>query len=512
MTNNRNETAVSEILGAMLLLFIVVTAFSLIYFYINSDSGPAPQTYVHLIGSIDGENVTLKHMGGESLDGKDPITFNVAGEKQPYLIKDWLLDSNSNGKWDFGEQILYHFDVLNHLDRLDQYEFIGVQAIDDYSNAIDFQGPVSTDYVSDVGLSIKINNSFPEQGQRISIILSAWCLRGDFPAAGGVKINCTLPEGLEFIGYVADQGTYNNASGIWNLGNLLVENSPVNLTIEAQVNAIPYHEPTQLGLVFEGSEYTSGSVSVWQNTYLSGLRFALNDETIFPHDGSVELTVVTCGGESLPLAEVALPPTIITESNYHPIGQDLRNTPYPGGYAPLSSAIRLVTDRMSKSPNFQKEKEQLVLIVSSGNPDCVWDETLGNGYGARVSSDKNQVHMDTITAKDYLHSQFDFNSSIDELNAITVAKTVEFRNSSFLNASIVLPPPGAIYNRTNPVIEPGWVYEVEPGKDAFQEAFSTIIKMLLNKIEIKASVVDSTTIDPNPDNNYYMIYIQPRFV
>lgn len=512
MTNKRNENAVSEILGALLLLLIVILTFSVIYFYVISEDGPVPKKYVFIVGDINGQNVTLTHTGGESLDANDTISFTEAGKKESYLIKDYLIDENDNTKWDFGEKILYKIDLLNHLDLLDQYESIGVQAIDGGSNAIAFQGPVRTKYKSDVGVSIKVNNSHPIQGQPISITISAWCLGGDIPAAGGVIINFTLPQGIEFINYTAEQGSYNITSGMWNLGNLLVKDSPVNLTIKGIVNPVPFHEPTQLGLIFEGSEYTSGSVSVWQNTYLSGLRFALNAYTTFPHDGSVELTIVSCGGTNPPLAKVELSPTIITESNYFHIGQDLRSTPYIGGYAPISSAIRLITDQMVKSTNFSKEKRQLVLIVSSGNPDCIWDKTTANGYGGLVSSNKTQIKMDTINAAEYLYSRFDFDEIKDELDAMTVAKTIDLRNSSLFNESIVMAQPGNIYDKLHPIVEPGWVYEVESGKDNFQKAFDLIIKLLLNRMKILVSVDSTTTIDPNNLNDNYVIQIQPIFI
>jgi len=310
-------------------------------------------------------------------------------------------------------------------------------------------------------------------GDKISITISAWCYGGDIAGAGNVIVNCSLPEGLDFISYTADQGTYDSELDIWNIGNLLVENSPVNITIIVEVNGVPYHEPTQLGIILEGSEYTSGSVSVWQNTYLSGLRFALNDGSIFPHDGSVELTVVTCGGNSPPLAGVELEPTIITEGNYHDIGQDLRNTPIPDGYAPISSAIRLTADQLHDSNEFSIEKRQIILIVTSGNPDCIWDGNTGNGYGGvYMGGNIPQVEVDTINAAEYLNATIDFNMANDELDAITVAKTVNLRNSTFLNESIVMPIPGNIYDINNPIVHPGWVFEVEPGKDEFQEAFS----------------------------------------
>ena len=512
MMRNKKEEAVAEILGTILLILIAALVMTIIYYQFLSDEGPQPETHVDIVGDIIKQNVTLTHKGGESLNADDKISITIGGEIEPFFIWELLDDQNSNGKWDFGEKVLYELNESDILENISQYEFIDVTGIDSLSNSVVFQGPVYTSYRSDVGLEVFVDNTSPYIGDQISITISAWCYGGDIAGAGNVNVNCSLPDGLDFISYTADQGTYDSISGIWNLGNLLVENSPINMTIIVEVNGVPYHEPTQLGIIFEGSGYTSGSVSVWQNTYLSGLRFALNDNSIFPHDGSVELTVVTCGGNSPPLAEVELEPTIITESNYHSIGQDLRNTPYPGGYAPISSAIRLTTDQLYDSDSFSIEKRQIMLIVTSGNPDCIWDEDLGSGYGGVYMGNIPQVKEDTINAAEYLNTTIDFNMENDELNAITVAKTVDFRNSTFLNESIVMPIPGNIYDINNPIDHPGWVFEVEPGKDEFQEAFSLIIKLLLNSVRIQVNLDDSTTIDPNSRNDISIINIQPSFV
>jgi hypothetical protein len=510
MKITQNNNGMSEIIGTVLLLGIAVLVMSVIYLQFLTDDGPTPETHVNIAGDIINENVILTHKGGESLGVDDEIKFTIGDTLYINKTGDILIDENNNSKWDFGEKVLFDFKV--NLSRLDDYEFIDVTGIDSLSNSIIFQGPVYTKYRSDIGIDVIVNNSYPTQNQTISITISVWCYGGDVEGAGNVSINCSLPDGLFFINSTADQGYYDNVSGVWHLGNLLVENSPVNLTIIAQVNAISYHEPTQFGIIFEGSEYTSGSVSVWQNTYLSGLRFALRDETIFPHDGSVELTVITSGGISPPLAEVELEPTIITEDNYDNIAQGFRNTPYPGGYSPISSAIRLVTDKIYNSDEYQKEKRQIIIIVTSGSPDCIWDETTGNGYGGIYTTNKSEAEADTINAVEYLNTTIDFNKQNDELNAITVAKVVELRNSSFFNESIVLPKPGNIYDINNPISDPGWVYEVEPGKDAFQDAISLIIKMLLNSIRIQVTLEGSSTIDPNNNNDIGIINIQPAFI
>jgi len=123
-----------------------------------------------------------------------------------------------------------------------------------------------------------------------------------------------------------------------------------------------------------------------------------------------------------------------------------------------------------------------------------------------------QVKLDTINAAEYLNATIDFNMENDELNAITVAKTVNLRNSTFLNESIVMPKPGNIYDINNPIEDPGWVFEVEPGKDEFQEDFSLIIKLLLNSIRIQVNLDGSTTIDPNGNNDISIVNIQPSLL
>jgi hypothetical protein len=518
MRHTRNDIAVSEVLGAMLLLSIAVLAFSVIYFYLVSDDGPAPQTYVYIVGDIDGQNITLTHTGGESLDANDKISFTIRGVKQLCLIKDKLNDENGNGKWDLGEKIHDNFTVDIHY--LDQYEFIDVQAIDSVSNAIAFQGPVYTRYKSDVGVYVTVNTSNPVEGQRIIITVSAWCLGGDFPAAGGVVLNCALPEGLDFISCSPEQGTYDQASGEWYIGNLLVEDSPVNLTFIALVNPTPYHESTQLGIIFDGSDYTSGSSSIFKATYLNSLMFALAPEKygLFPTDGCVELTVVGCGFDDPPRAFTVLNPTTLTEDNVKPLssGQGFRNDDCSGGDAPISSAIRLVADKMSKSMNYSKEKKQIVLIVCSGHMNCIWDDNPNNNtkdvYQGIFTSNENQVNDDTINAVEYLKSTIDFNVASDEVNAITVAKTDDIRDSSFLNESIVMPQPGNIYNMTNPIIEPGWVFESESGKNAFQLSFNNVIRTIFSDIFYQSALADSTTIDPNSKNNYFISIIKPIYI
>src|SRR4030042_238567 len=229
MKYKKNDKAVSEIVGTLLLLAIAVSVFSVVYLQFYSDDGPSPETYVNIYGDITKENITLTHRGGESLDGYDPITFTFAGKAISCNILKYLIDSNNNEKWDFTEAIKFNF--LNEsnisydsfLDNIDQYEYLNTQSTDMYSNAIKFLGPVFTKYRSDLGVYANVSNHKPYLGDIITITVTLWCYGGDVPAAGNVKINCTLPSGLHYLSYTSDKGTYDNESGIWYVGNIRVD-------------------------------------------------------------------------------------------------------------------------------------------------------------------------------------------------------------------------------------------------------------------------------------------------
>jgi hypothetical protein len=373
-------------------------------------------------------------------------------------------------------------------------------------------GPIDLRPISDAGLKVTVDNLYPILGDHINITITARSYGGDVNGSGNLNVNCTLPVGLDYISHTIDQGTYDHLTGIWSIGNLLVENSPVNLTITVEVNALPYHEPVQLVIIFDGNEYAPGCESVWQNTLLNGMKFALrpgNYGTI-PADGSVELTIITCGWSSPAHAESALDPTIITMDNADNLATSLSNLPYPGGYAPISSSIRLAADLLSQSNT--PEIRQIGLIVTPGNPDCIWNSTTGDGYGGDYVIDLDMVHIDTINAAEYLNDTIPFDLVFDELDVITVAKTNEYRNSTFFNESIVMPYPGHIYDIDNPIEDPGFVFEVEPGKDEFNEAFNLVLDWLLNSIRINIRIANSTTIDLNNDNDNAIILVQPQFI
>ena len=113
----KSNDAVSEVVGIALLLAITVSLFSLLSFVVLSYPFTPSRPSINLAGYIQGNNVTIEHFGGESLDGStiviirenDTITkINIvdldfqSGENETYLK-----DENNNGFWDLGERVLY---------------------------------------------------------------------------------------------------------------------------------------------------------------------------------------------------------------------------------------------------------------------------------------------------------------------------------------------------------------------------------------------------------------------
>ncbi|WP_048190947.1 DUF11 domain-containing protein [Methanobacterium sp. SMA-27] len=78
---------------------------------------------------------------------------------------------------------------------------------------------VPTTPVSNVTLTKTASNLVPIVGQQFHYIITATNNGPD--TANGVQVTDIIPAGLTFNSYTASQGTYNSATGIWNVGTLV---------------------------------------------------------------------------------------------------------------------------------------------------------------------------------------------------------------------------------------------------------------------------------------------------
>ncbi len=95
-----------------------------------------------------------------------------------------------------------------------------------------FANNLETEPTSDLEVVKTVNDTTPDVGQQITYTIT---VSNNGPAnATGVVVNDLLPSGVNFVSANASQGSYNNESGIWNVGNLDNENS-ATLTIVVTV-------------------------------------------------------------------------------------------------------------------------------------------------------------------------------------------------------------------------------------------------------------------------------------
>jgi LPXTG-site transpeptidase (sortase) family protein len=87
---------------------------------------------------------------------------------------------------------------------------------------------------ADLSLTKQASNSSPSAGSNINFTLSV-TNAGPDPATG-VEVTDHLPSGFTYVSSSATQGTYDNTTGIWTIGDLAV-NQTVTLTMTVTVNA-----------------------------------------------------------------------------------------------------------------------------------------------------------------------------------------------------------------------------------------------------------------------------------
>lgn len=95
-----------------------------------------------------------------------------------------------------------------------------------------FTNPTSSDIV-DVSVTKDVDNLVPAVGATITYTLNAKNEQGN--SVGDVEITDQLPAGVTFVSATPSQGTYNNVTGIWDIGTLVGQQA-VTLTITATVD------------------------------------------------------------------------------------------------------------------------------------------------------------------------------------------------------------------------------------------------------------------------------------
>jgi len=498
-----SNDSVSAIIGTMLLLIIAISLLSIIYMQVLSDDGPTPVTYIRVEGKVEGKEIIVEHLGGEPIDNHTWIKIVLPDEEVNARIDTLLNDTNNDGLWNIGERLIKPFEY--NLSRIDEYTSSDIIAVHEIDNSIIFMGPVSFSPVSDVSVSISVDNTNPLIDEFVNITITVECLGGDINASGDVKIKYEIPDGLIFSSSHASQGIYSNSTGMWNVGNVLV-NKSATLYIEAKVVGVEERAFTQYCVLLDGS--ASISADNWK-IITKGLATAIENGDL-PHDGSVELTVVQFGGYYNPntRAELEIPPTVVDSTNYLSIAKIINdmiqlvdNHYPPRGGTPTACAFYLGADSVLDSLNYSSNERQVVTLVTDGVPSwcCDFDDDL---YIADEHS-YHSVYESSENARDYMIDTIDLKEEFDEIDAIAIGDELDI---PWLRDNIVWPQPG---NDTWPPSEPGWVRKVA-NEIEFANTIDETLDFLFSGITNEVTFYSSTTINVNINNDKDRVIIIPQ--
>jgi hypothetical protein len=218
------------------------------------------------------------------------------------------------------------------------------------------------------------------------------------------------------------------------------------ITIVFAVPASAQNVEVQIGMALD----RSGSIdaSNW-DIIVNGVADAVNDSTCVPHDGTVELTVVTFPGG------LQVGPVVITSANAADIAESIRVIPYSRGDTPMDYGITTTANAMSSSPHFDPAIKQVINIATDGKPTCA---------PAAVVAARNAAI--TLLGMDM--------DDKDEIDAEAIGSGPDI---NWLRDNIVYPQPGTI---APPYPQPGtsgWVHAVADAQefsDSMCEKFERI--------------------------------------
>ena len=202
----------------------------------------------------------------------------------------------------------------------------------------------------------------------------------------------------------------------------------------------------QIGMALDNSG-SIGSTN-WQ-TIVNGVADAVNNSTCVPHDGTVELTVVSFPGG------LHVGPVVITSTNATAIANSIRAIPYNGLGTPMGAGITTTANAMSGSPHFDPAIKQVINIATDGAPNSA---------------------ANAITARNNAIATLQMTDGQDEIDAEGIGGNV---NINWLRDNIAYPQPGNIATLGDPdSYIPGWVCVVANAQqfaESMCEKFEAII-------------------------------------
>ena len=157
------------------------------------------------------------------------------------------------------------------------------------------------------------------------------------------------------------------------------ETVTINITA-AVVGAGSSSDLTQLAMIIDGSgsisTYPQGNVNYpgeWE-LMLEGIASAIEDSNVFPHDGTVELTVIQFATS----ARVEIYPVVVTAANYLTVANNIRAIPKTGlgTLTNMEDGINLTANTVYASANFSTYERKIINLVTDGVPTAGGSATV----------------------------------------------------------------------------------------------------------------------------------------
>ena len=170
----KDNEGVSEVLGDILLVSMSVVLVAVIAYQVSSIQTPVESTKIDLVATLDDNNMTIKHMGGERLE-EDFIRIYVG--TGPVVSRGFNISEGLAGdkEWSLGEEWRYDISAeISVAEATDSQIF--VQVVDTRQNTIILdqvlRKGISTELFPDIGLdktSLWFSNTNPEEDVTITI-------------------------------------------------------------------------------------------------------------------------------------------------------------------------------------------------------------------------------------------------------------------------------------------------------------------------------------------------------
>jgi hypothetical protein len=106
-----DSNAVSEIIATILLLSVSLTLLCVVYLLVLNNATSPSSTYqtssAQLLASADENHVYLQNNGGQALNLNTKLVYTIGGTNFYVTVADCLVDTNGDGQWSIGEQLLF---------------------------------------------------------------------------------------------------------------------------------------------------------------------------------------------------------------------------------------------------------------------------------------------------------------------------------------------------------------------------------------------------------------------